>query len=193
MRRASLDPDQRAGFPTGPNYKNVGGHRRAWRGRDLPAPLWCSFPAARSAWAPTGTIRKKRARSPRAFPHQNLTEDGSERTSPVTAFPANHYGLFDMIGNVWEWTTDWYASKHQADAEKACCIPANPRGGREEESYDPRMPVIRIPRNVVKGGSHLCAPNYCRRYRHAHPVDISMGHIGFRCVVRQPTASEPER
>ena len=76
----------------------------------------------------------------------------------------------------------------------ACCVPSNPRGGREEGSYDPR---IRIPRRVVRGGSHFCTPNYCRRYRHAarhaHPVDTSTSHIGFRCVVRQPTASEHER
>ena len=71
------------------------------------------------------------------FPLQNLAQDGFERTSPVTAFPPNGYGLYDMIGNVWEWTTDWYAPKHPADAPKACCIPENPRGGREDESYDP--------------------------------------------------------
>ncbi len=59
-----------------------------------------------------------------------------ERTSPVNAFPPNGYGVYDMIGNVWEWTTDWYAAKHEADAAKACCIPENPRGGREEDSYD---------------------------------------------------------
>ena len=64
-----------------------------------------------------------------AFPHQNLASDGYERTSPVTAYPPNGYGVHDMIGNVWEWTSDWYAPKHQSDAPKACCIPENPRGG----------------------------------------------------------------
>jgi formylglycine-generating enzyme required for sulfatase activity len=122
------------------------------------------------------------------FPIQNLREDGFERTSPVTAFPANGYGLHDMIGNVWEWTADWWSQRHQADAAKPCCIPLNPRGGREEASFDPRLPDIRIPRKVLKGGSHLCAPNYCRRYRpaarHAEPVDTSTSHVGFRCVVR---------
>jgi sulfatase modifying factor 1 len=123
------------------------------------------------------------------FPHQTLASDGYERTSPVDAFPPNSFGLFDMIGNVWEWTTDWYSTKHAGDAPKPCCIPGNPRGGPEAGSYDPCQPQIRIPRKVVKGGSHLCAPNYCRRYRpaarHPQPVDTSMSHVGFRCIIRE--------
>jgi formylglycine-generating enzyme len=124
-----------------------------------------------------------------AFPSQNLLDDGYERTSPVTAYPPNKYGIHDMIGNVWEWTSDWYAAKHQSDAPKTCCVPASPRSAPEEASYDPGMPEIRIPRKVIKGGSHLCAPNYCRRYRpaarHAEPIDTSTSHVGFRCIVRQ--------
>ena len=129
------------------------------------------------------------------FPRENTKADGFERTSPVTAFPPNGYGLHDMIGNVWEWTADWYSPKHQADAAKACCIPQNPRGGREADSFDPRTTNVKIPRKVIKGGSHLCAPNYCRRYRpaarHAEPVDTSTSHLGFRCIRRRATdASE---
>ncbi|MCB8820900.1 formylglycine-generating enzyme family protein [Microvirga rosea] len=124
-----------------------------------------------------------------AFPFENLAQDGFERTSPVTAFPPNGYGLYDMIGNVWEWTSDFYAERHPADAQKACCIPENPRGAREDQSYDPCQPRIRIARKVLKGGSHLCAPNYCRRYRpaarHPEPVDTSTSHVGFRCVIRE--------
>lgn len=123
------------------------------------------------------------------FPHQNLSTRSYKRTTPVGTFPPNGYGLVDMIGNVWEWTSDWFAQKHQADAPKACCIPQNPRGGREADSFDPRDPKSLIPRKVVKGGSHLCAPNYCRRYRpaarHAQPIDTSMSHVGFRTVTRE--------
>ena len=121
------------------------------------------------------------------FPWQNLATDGYEATSPVGTYPPNGYGLVDMIGNVWEWTTDWFMPRHPADAVKACCIPLDPRGGLESDSHDPANP-IRIPRRVLKGGSHLCAPNYCRRYRpaarFAHPVDTSTCHIGMRFVVR---------
>jgi formylglycine-generating enzyme required for sulfatase activity len=80
-------------------------------------------------------------------------------TSPVTAFPPNGYGLHDMIGNVWESTTDWYAPKHEGEAARPCCVPADPRGAAEQRSYDPQLPDIKIPRKVLKGGSHLCAPN----------------------------------
>jgi formylglycine-generating enzyme len=126
------------------------------------------------------------------FPNQNLGEDGYERTSPVTAFPPNGYGVNDMIGNVWEWTSDWWSARHEADVQKACCIPSNPRGGPESASYDPALPNIKIPRKVLKGGSHLCAPNYCRRYRpaarHAEAIDTSTSHVGFRCVLRRSVA-----
>jgi len=114
---------------------------------------------------------------------------GFRRTSPARAYPPNGYGLYDMIGNVWEWTVDWWSARHSADSAKACCAPQNPRGGPEAQSYDPSMPDTRIPRKVIKGGSHLCAPSYCRRYRpaarHAEPVDTSTSHVGFRCIIRE--------
>lgn len=122
------------------------------------------------------------------FPWQNLSEDGFNGTSPVTSFPANGYDLFDMIGNVWEWTADWYAARHPDEKVKACCIPKNPRGPNEDQSFDPHHPTMKIGRKVMKGGSHLCAPNYCRRYRPsarmAQPVDTATSHLGFRCIVR---------
>jgi formylglycine-generating enzyme required for sulfatase activity len=122
------------------------------------------------------------------FPWQNLGGDGYELTSPVGAFPPNGYGLLDVIGNVWEWTADWYHPKHPAEVLKACCVPRNPLGPKAEDSYDPCQPEIRIPRKVIKGGSHLCAPGYCRRYRPAarfpEPIDTSTSHLGFRCIAR---------
>jgi formylglycine-generating enzyme required for sulfatase activity len=121
-----------------------------------------------------------------AFPWQQLARDGFARTSPVGAFPPNGYGLVDMIGNVWEWTADWYAPRHADDAAHACCAPRNPRGPAEADSSDPADPATPFPRKVLKGGSHLCAPNYCRRYRPAarfpEPVDTSTSHVGFRCA-----------
>lgn len=118
------------------------------------------------------------------FPYQNTREDGWETTSPVRSYPPNGYGLFDMIGNVWEWTQDWYAPRHEADPGKACCIPKNPRGP-QQGIQDPCGYALQ---KVLKGGSFLCAPSYCQRYRpsarHAEPVDTSTCHVGFRCVVR---------
>jgi formylglycine-generating enzyme len=109
------------------------------------------------------------------FPWQNLRTDGYAGTSPVGAFPPNGYGLYDTAGNVWEWTCDEPESTVTADSP--CCAPPEPGGD--------------IPRRVIKGGSHLCAPNYCLRYRPAarqfQAVDTSTSHIGFRCVVRGPS------
>jgi formylglycine-generating enzyme required for sulfatase activity len=120
------------------------------------------------------------------FPWENLGQDGYEWTAPVRSFAPNGYGLYEMAGNVWEWTSDWYQD-HSA-APKSCCVPKNPRGASRESSIDPRIPDIPIPRKVMKGGSYLCAPNYCQRYRPAarmaQAVDTSTCHLGIRCVVR---------
>ncbi len=131
------------------------------------------------------------------FPWENLATDGFERTSPVTAFPPNGYGLQDMIGNVWEWTRDWWSTPVAKAAASPCCAVSNPMGGGRGQSHDPASPQTPIPRKVLKGGSHLCAPNYCRRYRpaarHAHPIDTSTSHVGFRCILRpasRPTLME---
>ncbi|KWX66245.1 formylglycine-generating enzyme family protein [Mycobacterium sp. NAZ190054] len=101
---------------------------------------------------------------------------GYGRTRSVGSFPPNPYGLFDMAGNVWEWTTDWYADRRDSDP---CCATG---------SYDASQPQFKVPRRVVKGGSFLCADDYCLRYRPAarrpQPVDTGMSHIGFRCTAR---------
>lgn len=121
------------------------------------------------------------------FPYRNTVADGYEYTSPVGAFPPNGYGLHDMAGNVWQWTDDWHAD-HSRSVDSPCCTMENPRGALREESFDARDPNSRIPRKVTKGGSHLCAPNYCRRYRPAarmaQAIDTSTSHLGFRLIVR---------
>jgi formylglycine-generating enzyme len=133
------------------------------------------------------------------FPWQNLKLDGFEGTSPVGSFPANGFGLFDMTGNVWEWTSDWFTPRHpdlrHPDVTSPCCAPSNPRVTTPDQSFDVGRPGEHIPRKVIKGGSHLCAPNYCLRYRpaarQAQMIDTSMAHLGFRCVVGPET--DPRR
>ncbi len=119
------------------------------------------------------------------FPWHNTLADGFACTSPVGSFPANGYGLYDMAGNVWEWTSDWYVARREASTD-ACCVPQNPIGGTRQDSHDPGQPQFPIPRKVIKGGSHLCADSYCMRYRPAarrpQMVDTGMSHLGFRCV-----------
>ena len=131
------------------------------------------------------------------FPWQNTLDDGFEGSAPVGSFPPNGFGLYDMAGNVWEWTSDWYTTRHPEDADDPCCLPSNPRGGMEDESYDPAQPQFKIPRKVIKGGSFLCADNYCQRYRPAarrpQLIDTGMSHIGFRCIVRPDSAADVSR
>ena len=122
-----------------------------------------------------------------SFPWKNTSR--FPLTSPVASYPANSYGLFDMVGNVWEWTRDWWSANHEPDSDEPCCGPVNPHGGAEANSYDRALPEIRIPRKVLKGGSHLCSPDYGLRYRPAaripQMIDSGTSHIGFRCVLRE--------
>ena len=115
------------------------------------------------------------------FPWQNLELDGFVGTSPVKRFPANGYGLYDMAGNVWEWTVDYFTSVIEATPPRRVACPIT-RGSPRPSSM-PERPDGNIPRRVIKGGSHLCAPNYCLRYRpaarQAEAVDTSTSHIGF--------------
>jgi len=127
------------------------------------------------------------------FPWRNTGARGWRGTTPVGLFPANGYGLCDVTGNVWEWTSDYFsprgAGARAESSHHACCgPPRNPRVETADASYDVGRPGAHIPRRVIKGGSHLCAPSYCLRYRPSarqpEAVDTSTSHIGFRCVRR---------
>ncbi|WP_255008376.1 formylglycine-generating enzyme family protein [Cyanobium sp. ATX 6F1] len=166
----------------------------AWIGKSLPSEAeweraaWGGREGAEFAWGeelhPGGRPLANTFQGD--FPHHNSLLDGYAGTSPVGAFPANGYGLFDTIGNVWEWTDSWYLDHgaRSAGAEGCCASGSEAR----EASIDRSSQHGAIPRKVMKGGSFLCAPSYCRRYRPAarlaQGIDTSTCHLGFRCLVR---------
>jgi formylglycine-generating enzyme len=184
-----------------------------WAGKELPTEHeWeCAARAGRTnsayAWGdepfPQGRMMANTWQG--QFPWQNLTLDGYEATSPVGAFPPNDYGLVDMIGNVWEWTDTPYrphqdAAQDGAARPPSCCAPTRrpDAGAVLDPAASPGSAGATRPTGarVVKGGSHLCAPNYCLRYRPAarqpQTIDTSTGHLGFRCVVRGHERAMPD-
>lgn len=115
------------------------------------------------------------------FPNLNVAKDGFAGSAPVKSFPPNAYGLYDIIGNVWEWTADLYHVHYYSQLAKAG-LAVNPQG--PETSYDPNEPYAE--KHVTRGGSFLCTENYCVNYRpsarQGTSFDSGMSHIGFRCV-----------
>lgn len=161
----------------------------SWSGKRLPTEAECEFASRggqeqqRYGWGNDMTSNGKFMANTfqGSFPNKNIKEDGFEGTSPVKSFPSNAYGLYDIIGNVWEWTSDWYDVRYYGVLANAG-LSVNPEG--PEKPFDPNEPYAM--KRVTKGGSFLCASNYCVNYRpsarQSTAFDSGSSNLGFRCV-----------
>lgn len=121
------------------------------------------------------------------FPDNSTNEDGYAHAAPVASYPPNAYGLYDMAGNVWEWTSDWYRHDYYQTLVSQGPLARNPQG--PSDSFDPSEPGVA--KKVHKGGSYLCTDQYCARYiaggRGKGEPDTGTNHLGFRLVKTPPS------
>lgn len=176
-----------------------------WAGKRLPTEAEWEFAArgglagARNVWGDQPVDATRANTWQGDFPYRNSGEDRFARAAPVKSYPPNGYGLYDMAGNVWEWTSDLYRPDTYATrvadvgADGATGVAINPRG--PSTAHDPNTPLATDVR-THRGGSFLCSDSYCASYRPsarmAAPTDTALEHLGFRCVKDvEPAAARP--